>query len=373
MKSPRVSILGLIAGVVACGVAFAALRLGSDYWLSAFYTMTVALLLFAVVAARYRRGTSRAFWFGFAVFGWGMFLLGSNPWMPRSGFDGEFSNDINPNLLTTRLIQFVVVKIRMGTDDLQRINQISANTIGIVHLMAVLAVGTVGGLLAVAMKKRGRRIAAQPDPARRSNVLPSVVILVSLTFAGMGALDRKSTTYILDKKMALKGNGFGSRIKWYLRPLQAADEPSLLSLSRRDHQAVVFRFLWLPSFDHSVCVRVFKENGRARLRATVLDGQGGSGQVAIDKTIELGEDQWKDLERHLETAAFWKMPTQDPSDPGTDGDRCIVEGVKSGLYPVVDRHEPDPAYTALCRSMLDLTGLQTQEAWDGYHQVEPMP
>ena len=80
MKWPRISILGLIAAVVACGVAFAALRGGSGYWLSAFYTMTVAFLLGAVVLARYGRGTSRAFWFGFAVFGWGMFFLGANPW-----------------------------------------------------------------------------------------------------------------------------------------------------------------------------------------------------------------------------------------------------------------------------------------------------
>ncbi len=82
-KWPRVSILGLIAAVVACGVIFAALRSGSDYWLGVAYTMTVALLLAAVVMARYRRGASRAFWFGFAVFGWGMFLLGTNPWETR--------------------------------------------------------------------------------------------------------------------------------------------------------------------------------------------------------------------------------------------------------------------------------------------------
>jgi hypothetical protein len=43
MKWPRVSILGLIAGVVACGVVFAALRGGSDHWLGAFYSMTVEL------------------------------------------------------------------------------------------------------------------------------------------------------------------------------------------------------------------------------------------------------------------------------------------------------------------------------------------
>ncbi len=28
---------------------------------------------------------------------------------------------------------------------------------------------------------------------------------------------------------------------------------------------------------------------------------------------------------------------------------------------------PNPAYTALCRYMLDLTGLKTRKAWEEYH------
>ena len=190
MSRPRLSILGLIAGVVACGVAFAALRSGSDYWLSAFYTMTVALLLGAVVAARYRRGTGRAFWFGFAVFGWGGFLLTSNPWLPAGYSLGRgFSWDLNRNLLSTKVIQFLVVRIRMGTTDLDQIDEITANTIGIVSLLLILAVAIGGGLFAVAMKKRARKIAVV-DPSRRPNAVPSLVILVGLSFVGLGSFDR---------------------------------------------------------------------------------------------------------------------------------------------------------------------------------------
>ncbi|WZP01105.1 hypothetical protein EP7_005549 (plasmid) [Isosphaeraceae bacterium EP7] len=44
--------------------------------LKAMYVLTVISLLVAVIAARYRG----AFCFGFAVFGWGYFLIGIAPW-----------------------------------------------------------------------------------------------------------------------------------------------------------------------------------------------------------------------------------------------------------------------------------------------------
>ena len=57
-----------------------ALRTASDFWCSALYTFTVALLLVAVLAARYQRGNGKAFWFGFATFGSAVFFLGYGPW-----------------------------------------------------------------------------------------------------------------------------------------------------------------------------------------------------------------------------------------------------------------------------------------------------
>lgn len=369
MKWPRISILGLIAAVVACGVVFAVLWGGSDYWLSAAYTMTVAMLLGAVVLARYRRGPSRAFWFGFAVFGWGMFLLGTNPW----------TSHLNRNLLTTRLIQLVVVRIRMGTNDLEAIDDITRNTVGIVHLLVVLAIGAIGGLFAVAMRKRSRRTATA-DPSRRSNVVPKLTILLGLSLAGLGTFDRPAPadfpTYFADAANHPDGFNSPSRVEWYSKHLQQAGEPSLWLLLRRDREATVFRFLWLPTFHHPVCVRIERKTNGVTLRAVVLDGLGGydPGHVAIDETVQLDEAQWRGLERYLEAASFWKIPTKDPDEEsGSDGDQCIIEGVRDGVYHVVDRWDPNPAYTSLCRAMLDLTGLKTRKTWEEYHPNEPAP
>ena len=105
MKQLRTSILGMVLVVAAFAMAFAALRSGSDIWFGAVYTFTVVLLLLTVIVARFRRGDEKAFWFGFAVFGWGFFLLGFGLWInPLASFDFEEGepNRLNPNLLTSQ-------------------------------------------------------------------------------------------------------------------------------------------------------------------------------------------------------------------------------------------------------------------------------
>ncbi len=81
------SLRGAMALVVLCGVAFTALRTASDLWLSVLSSLAVVLLLVAAVASRFRRGAEGAFWLGFAVFGWGLFLLGMGRASPLSDDD----------------------------------------------------------------------------------------------------------------------------------------------------------------------------------------------------------------------------------------------------------------------------------------------
>lgn len=59
--------------VIACG--FAALRNPSLLMASTVYTTTWAILLVAILCAIYHDGPKRYFWMGFAIFGWGHFLL----------------------------------------------------------------------------------------------------------------------------------------------------------------------------------------------------------------------------------------------------------------------------------------------------------
>jgi membrane protein implicated in regulation of membrane protease activity len=52
MKSLQLPILAMIVIIVACAIAFTALKTASDLWYGAFYTFTTVSLVAAVIAAR---------------------------------------------------------------------------------------------------------------------------------------------------------------------------------------------------------------------------------------------------------------------------------------------------------------------------------
>jgi hypothetical protein len=64
-----------MGGIIWIGVGFAALKTPSIFWNSLFFSLTGGALVVAVLLAAYHEGKSRAFWLGFAVLGWGHFLL----------------------------------------------------------------------------------------------------------------------------------------------------------------------------------------------------------------------------------------------------------------------------------------------------------
>jgi hypothetical protein len=98
----RVSIAGLMAVVLVCGVAAAALREASETWAGILLLVTVGLLAFALLAVRQRREASRAFWEGFALFGWGYLVLTLGPW---------FAEQVGPKLPTAQLLGYLHGKL----------------------------------------------------------------------------------------------------------------------------------------------------------------------------------------------------------------------------------------------------------------------
>jgi hypothetical protein len=98
----RFSLAALLTAVLAIGVACAALRYASELWASAAFSRALVLLLGAVLGALFRRSASRAFWVGFALFGWAYLLLVFGPW---------FNSSVKPRLVTTRLITYLHQKL----------------------------------------------------------------------------------------------------------------------------------------------------------------------------------------------------------------------------------------------------------------------
>jgi hypothetical protein len=99
----RISVRTLMALVILLGLELAALRSCSVFWFKTSYSLTLASLFVAILAARFRDGT---FWFGFALFGWGYFLLGLGPFEPSKTY--EVGVTPNPNLWTHDLVEFVL-------------------------------------------------------------------------------------------------------------------------------------------------------------------------------------------------------------------------------------------------------------------------
>jgi WD40 repeat protein len=75
MRRIRFNIASLLVVVLVLGVGFAALRESSDLWDSALFTLTLGMLLVAILLAIHRAESRRAFWTGFALFGSGYLAL----------------------------------------------------------------------------------------------------------------------------------------------------------------------------------------------------------------------------------------------------------------------------------------------------------
>jgi hypothetical protein len=233
--------------------------------------------------------------------------------------------------------------------------------------LTTLATAIVGGLIAVVIRRRRSRLVT----------VKSLAILAAGTLATAFA---SSIASAWPSAPFFPNLAFGAdaafKTNWYSKHLAAMGEPSLSVLARRDTNAIVYRFLWLPSFHHPVCVRIEPTSEGAKLRLKVLGGKGGyePGDVVINKSITLRADQVGELDRHLEQAAFWKMPTRVKLDGGVeDGAHLILEGVERGTYHIVDRILPGAPYANLCRQMLSLSGFQTFRTWEEYHPTRDLP
>lgn len=73
-SNQRLTIAGMLWMVATVGVCFAALRSATAVWAGLMAVMILAALLSGAVAAVFSRGRERAFWLGFAAFGWAFLL-----------------------------------------------------------------------------------------------------------------------------------------------------------------------------------------------------------------------------------------------------------------------------------------------------------
>ncbi len=98
MRHIRFSIASLLLVVLFAAIGFAALRESSDLWESGVFSLTLAALLVPILLAVHRSESRRAFWLGFAVFGWAYLALSLVP-------------SIESRLLTTKVLTYLDSKV----------------------------------------------------------------------------------------------------------------------------------------------------------------------------------------------------------------------------------------------------------------------
>jgi hypothetical protein len=154
--------------------------------------------------------------------------------------------------------------------------------------------------------------------------------------------------------------------------LLAMNQPRLEILANKDRNAVIYRFVWLPSFHNAIGVRFDRSNDGAVVDAVMLSGMGGyePGTIIARRTAKLGAADWARIASGIDKAKFWTLPTCNPLDPRfEDGDDLIFEGVKDGKYHVVYRRCPNKGdFVELCQAMLFMSGIDVRKNWFEYRQ-----
>jgi hypothetical protein len=98
MPKLRFNIASLLGVILVFGIGFAALRESSDLWESGVLTLMIGVLLISILLAVHRTESRRAFWLGFALFGWAYMGL-------------TFMPSVESRLVTTRALHYLDSKL----------------------------------------------------------------------------------------------------------------------------------------------------------------------------------------------------------------------------------------------------------------------
>lgn len=147
---------------------------------------------------------------------------------------------------------------------------------------------------------------------------------------------------------------------WYGRYLAQMKEPSLF-VSQSSSKHAAYRFLWVRSFHPKVAIFVWTDGERKTLsvKQLSLEEKNKAGQLTVNETRSLTEDEWAGFSSLVNETCFWKLSTVEGDAIAMDGAWWVLEGSTDGYYHVVTRQSPvDSSYRELCLYMLKLSGLK---------------
>jgi bifunctional DNA-binding transcriptional regulator/antitoxin component of YhaV-PrlF toxin-antitoxin module len=158
--------------------------------------------------------------------------------------------------------------------------------------------------------------------------------------------------------------------------LKAMKEPSLWKLSQKDRTANVYRFLWLATGEHPICIRLTRTGRTTALHVARHDGPPGitAGLLTVNKDVKLSVQQGEKLVARLEKTKFWTSPVEVKESRGiADGDAIVIEAVKDGKYHVINRagSATGESFKEFCRSLLESADEPAVlKAWNRFRDEE---
>ena len=153
MPRLRISLSTVLAIIAFIALGLAGLTSASGLATAATATVTLALLLAATLGAGLLAGSDRAFWLGFAVFGWTYLVLVNWDWI-----GGQFGHD-----LAAGLGEFAERLVPEGSpfEDWQIRQARVGNLVQIIRMLSSLLFALGGGFIARAFARR-RESGARP-------------------------------------------------------------------------------------------------------------------------------------------------------------------------------------------------------------------
>ncbi|WP_406694099.1 hypothetical protein V5E97_23925 [Singulisphaera sp. Ch08] len=372
MVGKRFTIAGLMGTVVLAAAGLAAFRSGSLFALRLFYTLTIVILLLATLAARLCREEMRAFWFGFATFGWVYVILalGLKPGMSPESLAVQPSLFTNEFLLSAEYVKKGHAFLREHVPSEELTGPVYSIAIG--HLVVALGFAAVGGLTTFLFdggqsRREGARAEVVPPDSpggkrRRGRLLAlgGVVTLVSL----LGFRLFWGSTYgpyfpdLVFTEWSEKNEILS---QWYGRHLEAMREPSLWKVAESGDDDLIYRMSRLPLYGHPFSIRVVKSGETITLTLVELDGNVGyePGAISIHRTLRLAPHHWDGLIRRLEQVGYWETPTCVGNAVSDKRPELVIEGVSPGRYHVVIRHDAEEnALSDVYRYLVELSGIE---------------
>lgn len=166
--------------------------------------------------------------------------------------------------------------------------------------------------------------------------------------AGVVVDDKKTTELTVKLEQALpKASAFKFHQELldahlYSEPLTTLGQP-LLCAESSSGGAEWYRFMWVPTFEHPVFLRVdIGPDGTGTLLSYIWNGHGGYewGKAVRNLRKLTSQEEW-DLFATLADIGFWGLPAQVENPPNEivlDGTEWFIEGVRDGKCHVVTRY-----------------------------------